>query len=139
MAKNCSIDMTLCPECVQYVRHCLGQDSVDCPFCEAAFSPSELANTAPTAAAIPRGLKQGVMAASFVGATMLGSASIVACGQAEYGAPIPDNQEPGFNHVSEDVGTDDAGDTGDEDASDDDDTYMHVQPEYGVTMMDAGE
>ena len=71
MAKRGSFHMTICPECVQYVRHCRGQSTIDCPFCDAAFCSAAHAGTAPSAAAVPRGLKQGVMAISFVGATVL--------------------------------------------------------------------
>lgn len=143
MANNCSFDMTMCPECVQYVRHCLGQTSVDCPFCEASFSPSEITGTSPSASAVPRGLKKGVMAASFVGATVLGG---MACSDdvvVEYGVPVFDVGEP-----AEDAGTSDAGDaegdaagdaTDDDDTSDDYESDAPAEPVYGVPMPDAGD
>ena len=68
--------LTICPACVRHIRHSLHDDELTCPFCETRFALDDLEGTTPTAAAVPRGLKQGVMAASFVGATIFGA---VAC------------------------------------------------------------
>lgn len=129
--QDCSIDMTLCPECVQYIRHCLGESKLECPFCDTSFSLDDVAGTAPTASAIPSGLKTGIMAASFVGATMLGGVACGASDQPEYGAPVPD--DAGFNTSEPD------GDTGGDNNSPGIDNSANIQPEYGVAMpADAG-
>ncbi len=67
--------LTICPACVQHIRHALIEVELTCPFCENRFALDELAGTTPTASAVPRGLKHGVMAASFVGATIFGAAA----------------------------------------------------------------
>ncbi len=120
--QDCSIDMTMCPECVQYIRHCAGYSRVECPFCEATFSPSEAKGKSPSASSVRKGLKQGVMAASFVGATVLGG---VACGGesvAHYGMPVMDagdqpdagpSEDVDSDDVTEDVATEDVDDNGD--------------------------
>ena len=116
MAKqDCSIDMTLCPDCVQYIRHCAGSVSVDCPFCEHSFSPDDVDGQPPTASAIPDKLKSGVMAASFVGATVLGAACVPVA-EPEYGAPPP--ADAGYDNSDADQ---DAGSDTDEDSNTDED------------------
>ncbi len=132
--ENCSVDMTMCPDCVQYVRHCVGHSTVECPFCETSFSPQDIEGTRPSASAIPAGLKTGVMAASFVGATMLGGVACGASDQPEYGAPVPD--DAGFNSINQ---SQDAGDEDTNSSSNTSPNYANIQPEYGVAMPeDAG-
>ncbi len=120
---GCTVDMALCPECVQHVRYCAGRSEVSCPFCEASFLPQALSGAQPSAGAVPRGLKQGVLAASFVGATIMAGTSFGCVVGADYGAPMPENQDP---YVEEDAGhgddvseQSDAGDVGDVGEDDD--------------------
>ncbi len=121
--KDCAIDMTLCPECVQYIRHCLGHVTVSCPFCDTTFSPKEVEGKRPTASGVSAGLKNGVMAASFVGATMLGGMACQPVSEPEYGAPMPPEEDVGVEEDVEESGDaqiDEDADTGpDEDADDD--------------------
>lgn len=114
---NCVPEMTTCPECVRHVRHCEGAESVECPFCEVSFSPKDVVGGV-SASAVPRGVKKGMMAASFVGMTVAGSFGCVA--QPEYGAPAPENS---YSQAEDAGGTDaDAGsDAGEDEESDDGD------------------
>lgn len=127
---KCSIDMTLCPECVQYVRHCLDAPNVDCPFCETSFSPADVAGDQPTASRVPSKLKRGVMAASFVGATVLGGTGCPVA-QPEYGAPMPpvdageldaDDDQSDTDETDVDESDAESADTGDTETDADDDS-----------------
>lgn len=124
---NCAADMTICPECVQYVRHCVGASTVDCPFCEASFAPEEVGDQSLSGSALPRKLKTGVMAVSFVGATALGACS------------DPDDDTSGFNVQENDTGYADA-DTGDNyDAPPAEPVYGAPPPDGGYTDADTGD
>jgi hypothetical protein len=101
---KCSVSMTLCPECVQHVRFCSAHDEVSCPFCETTFTPEQTAGTKPTGRLVSAKMKHRVMAASFVGATVLAPFAFGCPAQAEYGPAYPNEwEEPAA----------DAGDTGD--------------------------
>ncbi len=115
--KSCSVDMALCPECIQHVRYCAARVEVDCPFCETRFSPEGLTGTKANAGSIPRGLQKGMMAISFAGVTMLGAGCVGETVQPLYGVPVPPNQEEPYEE--EDAGVD--ADTGGQDAEVEDD------------------
>lgn len=123
--KNCSVDMTMCPECVRYVRHCAGQATVGCPFCETQFSPADLEGMTPSPSAVSAGLKKGVMAISFAGATALGGVACFHNDVAHYGMPVQDVgygddaddedvSDDADEHTQGDVDDDSEGDAGEE-------------------------
>lgn len=119
--------LILCPECVQHIHRVEGSDEQKCPFCDAQFSISKMAGRAPRASAIPTRVKRGVMAASFVGATVLGAAACSETSQPEYGMPIPD-EDVGYSNQA------DAGDDKHADVGYSNYDNQTAQPEYGAPM-----
>jgi hypothetical protein len=95
-----SSSMILCPGCGVHVRKANGCE-MTCPFCETTFSLPCTKSTGLADAA-----KRGVVAASIVGATVLGAGCLFEEPVSLYGMP------PDLNNVHEDVGDDaDAGQT----------------------------
>ncbi len=117
---KCSVSMTLCPECVQHVRFCSAHDEVSCPFCETTFSPAETAGTKPTARRVSAKMKHRVLAASFVGATVLAPFAVGCPVVAEYGPAYPNEWEEPASDAGDAGDTGDVGDTGDADDQNDD-------------------
>ena len=107
---RCSYALAICPECVQHVRYCAKHEEVSCPFCSHAFVPEAVDGSAPTARAVRPRSSRGVLAASFVGATLIAATSVGCPMVAEYGMPYPDGEWE--EEVDGDVGMD-AGETGD--------------------------
>ena len=123
-----SMDMTMCPECLQYVRHRPGADTANCPFCETSFCPADVVNKPVSASAVSERFKTGIMAFSFVGASLLGTSAQAQdlSVEPEYGAPGggfiemfgPDDDDESDDALDSDAEPIDADD---DDESDDDD------------------